>query len=392
MKIRRVCTVTGSRADYGLMQWVMQEIKENSGMELIPVVTGAHLSKKSGYTVKEIQGDGFRDLVEIKISDGDTSPYGIGKSIGEGVEGFAKFFGMVEVDFLLLLGDRFEILSAALAALPYNIPVGHIGGGEISEGVIDDSIRHCLTKLSHLHFPITDECADRIKQLGEESWRITVVGSPRLDFMDKVRFKSRDELGKKLGISFGGKVALVIYHPVTLEFKDAATQVDNLLKAVERVNIEAVVLYPNLDTSSDVIIDRIEEFARDNPGVRLFKNLGREDYLSVLNSVDVMVGNSSSGIVEAPSFRLPVVNVGNRQRGRDHVGNVINVGYSTGDIVDAIEKALYDREFINSLENLRNPFGDGKASRRIVDVLENLEINKKLLEKRFMRKSMKFIS
>lgn len=374
-RIKKICVVTGSRADYGLLYWVMKEIKENSDMELIPVVTGAHLSKKSGYTVREILNDGFEILIKIKMLDEDTSPYGIAKSIGLGVNKFADFFNENKVDFLLLLGDRFEMLSAASAALPYNIPIGHIGGGEISEGVIDDSIRHCLTKLSHLHFPITEECANRIRQMGEEPWRIKVVGSPRLDFVNNIQYKSKDELKEKFNIKFEGKVALVIYHPVTLEFKNTETQIDNLLKAIEIINIETVMLYPNIDTYSDVIIAKIEQFAKNNPNVKLFKNFERDDYLSILNAVDIIVGNSSSGIVEGPSFGLPVVNIGNRQKGRDHVGNVINVGYSWKNIVEAIKKGLYDEKFIKSLKNLKNPFGDGKASRRIVDFLCNIDLD-----------------
>ena len=375
-RIKKIYVVTGSRSDYGLLYWVMKEIKENKDMELIPLVTGAHLSKESGYTVREVLNDGFENLTKIKISDGDASPYGIAKSIGLGVIKFADFFNENKVDFLLLLGDRFEMLSAATAALPYNIPIGHIGGGEISEGVIDDSIRHCLTKLSHLHFPITGECANRISQMGEELWRIKVVGSPRLDFVNNFQYKSKGELKRKFNIKFEDKVTLVIYHPVTLEFKDTETQIDNLLKAIEVINTETVILYPNIDTYSDVIIAKIEKFARNDPRVRLFKNFGRNDYLSILNAVDIMVGNSSSGIIEGPSFGLPVVNIGNRQKGRDHIENVINVDYSCKNIVEAIKKGLYNENFISSLKNVNNPYGDGKASERIVDILSNIDLDK----------------
>jgi len=386
-KIKKIGVVTGARSDYGLLYWVMKEIKENSEMELIPLVTGSHLSKKFGYTMQEIIDDGFKNLVEIKISTDDLSPYGIAKAMSQGVRGFAEYFKSNPLDFLLVLGDRFEILAAALAALPYNLVIGHLGGGEISAGAIDDSIRHCLTKLSHFHFPITAECAERIKKMGEEPWRIKVVGSPRLDFINKVRFKSKEVLAKEFKINFSGRVALVIYHPVTLEFKDAENQINNLLTAIDKLGIETVLIYPSFDTRSDVIISKIKKFARRNPKVKLFKNFERDDYLSILNSVDVFIGNSSSGLIEAPSFGLPVVNIGNRQKGRDQINNVINVGYSSDSIVKGAGKALSDKEFIKSLESLTNPFGDGSASKKVVKFLSKIDlddskINRKIFNQR----------
>jgi len=371
---KRICVVTGSRADYGLLYWVMKEIEVNPDMKLIPVATGGHLSRRIGYTAREITEDGFEDLVKINILNEDTSSRGIAQSISRGVEKFADFFKNNTVDFLVLLGDRFEVLAVAIAALPYNIPIAHIGGGEISEGVIDDNIRHSLTKLSHLHFPIAEQCAKRILQLGEEPWRIHVVGSPRLDFMKKVTYKPKRILAKELGITFNDKVALVIYHPVTLEFKDAERQINNVLKAIEVVNVETIIFYPNIDTASSVIIKKIEQFVKRRRNTKLLKPLKRDDYFSLLNAIDIMVGNSSSGIVEAPSFKLPVVNIGNRQRGRDQLRNVISVDYSWRNIVKAMRKGLYDKEFIRSLKNVRNPYGDGKASRRIVKILHDIDL------------------
>lgn len=372
---KRICVVTGSRADYGLLYWVMKEIEKSQNLQLLTIATGAHLLNKFGYTVREILKDGFANVRRIKIDVADTSAYGIAKSIGSVTGKLAGFFKKNKVDCLVLLGDRFEMLAAAMAALPYNIPIAHIGGGEISEGVIDDNIRHSLTKLSHLHFAITEKCADRIKQMGEEPWRIKVVGSPRLDFIGMVRYKTKEELSKRHGIRFNNKVGLIVFHPTTLELKDTQKQIDNLLKALESIEIEKVVFYPNLDTNSDVIIDKIEKSAKKNKNIRLFKPLERHDYLSLLNAVDIVIGNSSIGVIEAPSFKLPAVNIGNRQRGRDCVGNIINADYSCRGIVNAIKKGLYDRGFLKNLKKIKNPYGDGKASRRIVDILSSIDFD-----------------
>lgn len=379
---RKICVVTGSRADYGLLCWVMKEIEKSSDLSLIPVVTGAHFSKKFGSTIGEIKKDGFRNLKEIRISSDDSSAHEISKHCGEIVGKFGDFFRETEIDFLVLLGDRFEMLSVALAALPYTIPIAHIGGGEITKGAIDDSIRHSLTKLSHLHFPITKECGQRIRKMGEEAWRIKVVGSPRLDFLRNAQFKSKEQLRKEYGISFKGKTILMVYHPTTLEVKNTANYADNLLKAVELMGLETVMFYPNLDTSSDIIIDKIKIFAKRHSNVKLFKPLPRDDYLSLLKSVDVLVGNSSIGIIEAPSFRLPAVNIGNRQQGRDFLGNVVHVGYDCPSIIKGIRKCLFDRKFINSLKNLKNHFGDGRSSQRIVNVLSNINLDRSAIIKK----------
>lgn len=376
MKKKKIAVVTGSRADYGLFYWVMTEIKNNRTMELIPIVTGQHLSRNTGYTVNDILRDGFGKLIRIPIFKEDVSPSGIAESMGLGVQGFSKLFAKTKLDLILLLGDRFEMLAAALAAMPFNIPIGHIGGGEVSEGVIDDNIRHCLTKVSHLHFAINGVCADRIGRMGEEGWRIKTVGSPRLDFINNINFKSKDELRKKFGIAFRKKTLLSIFHPVTLEIKNIAKQVESVLKAIDAIDAEKILLYPNIDTHSDIIIKRIKRFAADRTDVKLFKNFERDDYLSILNSVDILVGNSSSGLIEGPCFKLPVVNIGNRQKGRDHTKNVIDVDCRQKDIIEAIKKGLYDKRFLKSLRNLKSPYGDGRASKRIIDILERLDLNR----------------
>lgn len=372
--IRKICVVTGSRADYGLLYWVMREIQETSDMELKIIVTGPHLSKKSGYTVDNIVSDGFEDVIRIKTFQEDTTPNGISESIGHGIIQFSNFFKNNEIDFLVLLGDRFEILSVAIASLPFNIPICHLGGGEVSEGAIDDSIRHSITKMSHLHFPINETCAARIKQMGEEPERIFTVGSTSLDFINHYTLLNKKQLSNKLNIEFNKKVMLVVYHPTTLLYEDVNFEIDNLLSVIDKLKYETVLIYPNIDTSSDVIVDKLIAFSNNRAYIKIFKGFDRITFLSLMNTVDVMVGNSSSGIVESPTFKLPVVNIGRRQQGRDHVGNIINVGTSINEIESGIYQALNDEKFIKGLSDVVNPNGDGNASKRIVKILSELDL------------------
>jgi GDP/UDP-N,N'-diacetylbacillosamine 2-epimerase (hydrolysing) len=375
MKKNKICVVTGSRADYGLLLWVMKEIESKENLELVPVATGAHLEKKWGYTVDKIISDGFKNVVKIKSHKGNTSPHGIALSMSECIKNFSEYFRNNKPEMLVILGDRHEILAVALASLPYNIPIAHLGGGEVSEGAIDDSIRHALTKLSHFHFAITEKCAERIIKMGEEPWRVHAVGSPRLDFTTRMKYKSKDELEKKLGIDFSKKTALTIFHPSTLENKSAEKQTKELLKALASIECQKLIFYPNIDVNSDIIIGKLEDFCKERKDAKLFQPLEMEDYLSLLNSVDIMIGNSSAGIVEAPSFRLPVVNVGNRQKGRDCMKNVIHVGNNSQEISDGINKGLYDKDFITSLSDLENIYGDGKASLKIADIISGIDFD-----------------
>lgn len=372
---KRICVVTGSRADYGLLYWVMKEIALRPELELIPVATGAHLETEWGNTIDQIVKDGFENVVRIKAFSGDTSPHGIALTMSETLKSFSAFFKETLIDMLIVLGDRYEILASALAALPYNLPVAHLGGGEVSEGVIDENIRHCLTKLSHMHFVITEKCAERVIKMGEEPWRVKTVGSPRLDFMKKLEYRTKDELKKELGISFSGKTALVIFHPSTLENEGTAAQTDNLLEALRKADCEKIMFYPNIDIGSDIIVKKVESFAADKKNrAHVFKPLPMESYIGVLDSVDLMIGNSSAGIVEAPSFKLPVVNVGNRQKGRDCMKNVIHTGTSASEILNGIEKAL-DSKFRSSLHSMKNIYGDGRASEKIADIITKIDFS-----------------
>ncbi|OGV38348.1 MAG: UDP-N-acetyl-D-glucosamine 2-epimerase, UDP-hydrolysing [Lentisphaerae bacterium GWF2_45_14] len=385
---KRICVITGSRADYGLLCWVMKEIASRADMELVPVAVGAHLEPDWGYTVKHIESDGFTDVVKIKTFSGDTSACGIASTTAETVKGLSAFFASTQLDLVVLLGDRYEILAAAMAALIHNIPIAHLGGGEISEGVIDDSIRHALTKLSHLHFVITEKCAERVMAMGEESWRVHVSGSPRLDFMSRIKFSSKDELAQKLGIDFSRKIALVIFHPLTLENKNTEEQTAELIEALKQADCSKIMFYPNIDTNSGTIIKMLEEFAGDKENnAKIFKPLEMADYLGLLNSIDLMIGNSSAGIVESPSFKLPVVNIGDRQKGRDCMRNVIHVPNNSTAILKGIMEAL-SPSFKDSLKDMENIYGDGMASRKIADVISKIDFSKFSLVKKNVQKEV----
>ena len=374
-KFPRVSIFTGSRAEYGLLYWVIKELISREIFDINVVATGTHLSKKMGHTVTEIRND-FPDLIhEIDIGLEGTSPHHISAMMGKGIQEFSNYFSSSGTDLIIILGDRFEILSVAVAALPYNIPIAHIGGGEISEGVIDDSIRHCLTKLSHIHFPITKKCGERIKSLGENPSNVHVVGSTSLDILRKIRFLSKSQLSDMVGFNKEKRLMLFVYHPVTLEYRKTPEQIENILSVINNFDFEIIMIYPNIDTSSNHVIERLDLFSKENTNVFLIKNMDRKNYLSLMNIADIMVGNSSSGIVESPSFNLPVVNIGNRQAGRDKSKNIIDCSNSVNSITEAINKVNNDEKFIQEIKEIRNPNGDGFASRRIADILSEIDFN-----------------
>ncbi len=352
----------------------MKEIQARSELELVPVATGAHLAEQWGKTVELMQADGFEGVHRVPVPCTDTSAFGIAESIAATTQGFGRFFRGHPVDALVLLGDRFEILAVAMAAIPFQFPVIHLGGGEISEGAVDDSIRHALTKLSHYHLVISEECAARIRQMGEEPARIRVVGSPRLDFISSVDYRCRAQLRARLGISLAKETALVIFHPTTLEPEQTERQTGELLQALNDLDMEIVMFYPNVDVNSELVRRELERFAAERQDVQLFRPLELADYLSLLNEVDILVGNSSAGIVEAPSFRLPTVNIGNRQKGRDCMKNVIHVPCERQAIVAGIRQGL-SPEFRETINDLKNVYGDGQASRRVADFLIETELD-----------------
>ena len=380
--MRTIGVVTVARSDYGIYLPILQQIREDSDLRLRLLVTGTHLSPEFGSTVRAIEQDGFEIGERIEMLLSSDTPEGIAKSMGLGTIGFAQIYARLCPDILLVLGDRYEMLAAVVASLPFKIPVAHIHGGESTEGAIDEAIRHSITKMSHLHFVATKVYAQRVIQMGEEPWRVVVSGAPSLDNLLKFRLLSRDELEQQYGLNLSDSFLLVTYHPVTLEYEHTEAQMRELLAALVEVNAAIIFTYPNADTCSRVIIHMIREFAAQHQRAQVVVNLGMQGYFSMMKHAAAMVGNSSSGIIEAASFKLPVVNIGNRQLGRVRGENVIDVGCDHREIYAAIEKAI-SPQFRASLANLANPYGDGHAAERIVNRLKHVNLNDGLLRKHF---------
>jgi UDP-hydrolysing UDP-N-acetyl-D-glucosamine 2-epimerase len=380
---RAIGVVTVSRSDYGHLVPVLREISAAPDLRLLLFVAGAHLSPRFGRTVGLVEADGWPITASIDLLEADDSPAGIAASMARGVDGFARAFTRQRPEVLVLLGDRFEMLAAAVAALPLVLPVAHVHGGEESEGAIDNQMRHAITKLSHVHFASAEPHARRIARMGEEPWRIHVTGAPGLDRIRPSELMSRAEVAASLGLPQVGPWLVVTFHPVTLEYGATERHVDELLAALDKLEAALVLTYPGADTAGRTIIDRIEEFAGHHPNVRLGTSLGDRLYLSLLEHADAMVGNSSSGLIEAPSFGLPAVNIGSRQAGRLRGANVIDVEPERDDILRGIDSALTPG-LRARLRAMANPYGDGRASSRIVEVLRQLELTPRLVRKRFV--------
>ncbi len=381
-RARVVGVVTVGRSDLGYALPVIRRIREDSALELRLYVSGMHLAPEFGLTVREIEQRGFPVAARIPVPLGDGSPLCMAKAMAEGAAGFARIFAQDRPDILVVLGDRFDMYPAALAALPFRIPVAHIGGGELTEGAVDDALRHSLTKLSHVHFVETREYARRVLQLGEEPWRVHAVGNPSLDNLRGFRRMTAAEFGARVGFDAAAPFLLVTLHPTTLEAEDPGEQAGELLAALDALGMPALFTMPNADPGGLDILERIRQYVAGHPHAKLFENLGTEDYFNAMSLAAAMVGNSSSGIVEAASFKLPVVNIGSRQKGRPRTANVIDVGTRRNDIRRAVRKAL-SLGFRRTLRNLRNPFGDGHSAERIVRTLATVKLDERLLIKRF---------
>jgi GDP/UDP-N,N'-diacetylbacillosamine 2-epimerase (hydrolysing) len=377
---RRIAAVTVSRSDYGIYYPLLRTIHAEPDCELLLIVAGAHLSSRFGNTVREIEKDGCAVAARVPMLLADDSPGAVAMSAGIGVMNFANAYTALRPDLLLLLGDRVEMLAAALAAVPLRIPIGHIHGGELTLGAIDDGMRHAISKLSHLHFVSTATYGDRLRQMGEERERIFVTGSPVIDGIMQESPVPQAELEAEIGMPLSGAL-LSTFHPATLDQEDAGRQVDRLLEGLAGFDNPLVFTYPGADAGYGAIVERVEAFVARTPRARLFINLGHRKYHSLLRYVTAMVGNSSSGMIEAASFRLPVVNIGDRQAGRLRSANVIDVPCHGEAIARGIERAL-DPGFRKSIADMCSPFGDGDASRKIVQVLKTAPLTE-ILRKRF---------
>jgi len=380
--MRTIGVVTVARSDYGIYLPLLRRIQEDSNLKLYLIAAGMHLSPEFGLTVKAIEVDGFKVDEKIEFLLSSDTPQGVAKSIGLGTIGFAQTFARFCPDILVVLGDRFEMYAAALAALPFKIPVAHIHGGEVTHGAIDDALRHSMTKFSHLHFVARQEYACRLVQLGEEPWRVIVSGALSLDNLNSIKLLKAHELQDQYKVCLKEPLLLATFHPVTLEYEQTEWQVNELLAALEVASFPIVFTLPNADTCSRVVLHRIQEFVQNHPSSQLMDNLGTQAYFSLMALASAMVGNSSSGIIEAPSFKLPVVNIGTRQQGRMKLMNVLDVGYEREEILEGIRKAT-DPHFRESLQKIENPYGSGRASAIIVERLKDTVLDNKLVIKHF---------
>ena len=374
---RRICVVTGSRAEYGLLQPVMSALRSDERFDLQVVVTGMHLSPEFGYTVSVIEDDGYKiaEKVESLIS-GDT-PAAIAKSIGLGVIGFADVFRRLTPEWLLILGDRFEVFAAAQAALVANIPIVHIAGGDTTEGAFDEAIRHSITKMAHLHFVTNQLSARRVRQLGEDPAAIHVVGSPGIDAIQQMKLIDRETLEKDLAICFKKRNLLITHHPVTLNPNGSVHELEALLSALDNFGDKIGLFFTkaNADTSGRTVNRLVDDWVSTRSNAVVFASLGQLRYLSLMNEVDVVVGNSSSGLYEAPSLHTPTVNIGDRQRGRLSAASVIHCDPEPDAIFTAIQEA-----FKLDVSGVANPYGDGHATPRLIEAIAAVNNPKKVLK------------
>lgn len=371
MKKRKIAIVTGTRAEFGLLYWLIKAVHEDENLILQLLVTGMHLSPEFGLTYKAIEESGFPIAKKIETLLSSDSSIGISKAMGLGMISFSEALDELKPDILVVLGDRFEIFAAAAAATIERIPIAHIHGGEVTEGVIDEPMRHSITKMAHLHFTATEEYRKRVIQLGEQPDRVFNVGTPGLDNVYKLTFLNRKEFEKVIDWPLGEKNAVVTFHPVTLEENTSKEQFEALLEALDDFpNLHVIFTKPNADTGGRIITQLIEQYVTRHPGrTCAFTSLGQLQYLSALNLVDVVLGNSSSGLIEAPSFQVPTINIGDRQRGRIKADSVIDSDPTKASIKSALEKA-FSKEFRDMIQYVENPYGRGGASEEIKEVLK----------------------
>lgn len=380
---RKVLVITGTRAEYGLMRWVLQYLHDDSEIELQIVATGMHLSPEFGLTYKNIIEDGFEINRKVEMLLSSDTSIGLSKSMGLGMISFSEVYDALNPDIILVLGDRFEIFSAIATAMISRIPVAHIHGGEATEGLIDESIRHSITKMSHIHFTATEIYKKRVIQLGEQPEKVFCTGTPGIDNIYNLELLSKIEFEKSINFNIGDKCFLVTFHPVTLEKSSSAFQFDELLEALKDFNEYKVIFtLPNADTDGRIVIEKIWQYVSSNPNKAVaFTSLGQVRYLSALQHVNMVIGNSSSGLTEVPSFKKPTINIGDRQQGRIKAESVIDCPPIKKEIKKAILKGL-TKEFKEIVNNVQNPYGAGGASKQIVQILKEVNLSN-ILKKQF---------
>lgn len=379
---KKVCVVTGTRAEFGLLYWLMKEIENDDTLELQTIVTGMHLSTEFGLTYKEIEKD-FRIYKKIEMLLSSDTPVGISKSMGLAQISFSEAYEELKPDIVIVLGDRYEILSAVSAAMVARIPIAHLHGGETTEGAFDEAIRHSISKMSHLHFTATKEYRNRVIQLGEHPTRVFNIGGMGIENIKRLNLLSKDEFEKSIDFKLNKKNILVTFHPVTLENTTAKEQFQELLNVLDELDDTTIIFTKaNSDTDGRIINQMIDEYVMNNSHKsKEFTSLGQLRYLSALQYIDAVVGNSSSGLLEAPSFKIATINIGDRQKGRIKASSVIDSKSNSKSIKKAFT-LLYSNEFQETLKTVKNPYGEGCASRKIIKIIKEIDL-KNILKKSF---------
>lgn len=382
--MKKLIIVTATRAEYGLLSPIIKKFMSEPDIDVRVAVTGAHLSPEFGMTVKEIEADGIPIDKKIEILMSSDTPVAISKSMGLALISFAEYFNESKPNALMVLGDRYETLAIACAAMNARIPIIHLYGGEATEGLIDEAVRNAITKISFLHFTSTEEYRHRVIQMGESPERVFYVGAMGVENAKNICLLSKIDLENKLGFSLGDSYAVLTFHPVTLENNTAEQQVKELLKAISKLpEITFLCTKANADTNGRIINESIEKYSHEYPNIYLVDSLGVQGYLSAVKYAKFVIGNSSSGIIEVPSFKIPTINIGDRQLGRIQADSVINCKSTEKEIINAIKKAI-SNDFKNKLYDIKNPYGDGKSSNKIVKISKEFLINANLkLKKRF---------
>jgi len=377
---RKIAVITTSRADYGHLYWPLRELAAHPELQLELIAIGAHLSPEFGATIREIEKDGFAISAKLECLLSSDSDVGMAKTIGLATLSLADALAALRPDILLLIADRYEMLAPASVALALRIPIAHIEGGELSEGAIDDAVRHALTKMSHIHFTSTEAARRRIIAMDEEAWRVHRAGAPSLDHLRRSTLPVRAELQQRLGITLRDPAIVVAYHPVTIA-RNTVQEAEEVFAALERVEGQLLFCYPNADAGSRELIERTRAFVARREDSHVFVNLDAVTYWGLLRQAELFIGNSSSGIMETPSLALPTVNIGLRQQGRERAKNIVDAAPHAAAILQAIELAR-SAAFRSSLAGMTNPYGEGRAAEKIVEVLTAVPLTQELLMKR----------
>ncbi len=397
MRKRKIVIFTGNRAEYGLQFPIIEAINNHKNLDLSIFVSGAHLDSNFGTTLNEINNDGFKIGAKIKIKMDSKSIFSNSQAIGNGIVMISKALKKIKPDFFMVYADRFEGFAAVIASTQMNIPTAHIEGGDLTEGgSLDDSVRHAMTKLSHIHFTTNKQASKRIIGMGEEAWRVHTVGFPAIDLISKSKYSSEQEVLKKLSLNLDQPIIIFTQHSITTELKNIEKQINPSLSALEvfaKKGFQIIITYPNNDSGGNQIISKINNLKRKKiKNIKIYKSLGRSIYhgllaLNINNRAKIVcVGNSSSGIKETPAFFCPTVNIGSRQKGRLRANNIIDTNYNKDEIIKAINKCLYNQKFRKICKKTKNPYYIGGAGKKIANVLNNINIDKKLIQKKMMLK------